>query len=66
MEQHLVWFIVQVIIVWCALTCRRNDQNVWGIYLENKKLNVGDFWLAVAVIYAAYQSSINLIFFIKL
>lgn len=32
------------------LTSHISDGNVWGIYLENGHLLIGDFWSAVTVI----------------
>ena len=42
--------IVMVFSIIIFLTDHIEDGNIWGIYLENGRLFIGDFWSAIAVI----------------
>lgn len=42
--------VVMMSVVVIFLTSHIEDGNVWGIYMENGHLLIGDFWSAVAVV----------------
>lgn len=48
--KELISIVVMLFAATILLTSHVSDGNVWGIYLENGHLLIGDFWSAVAVI----------------
>ena len=55
-------FILIVVMLSATITLLTNhiaDGNIWGIYIENGHLFIGDFWSAVAVIVLLFGAFIQ-------
>lgn len=51
MGLDILSFFWSLVILWFVLTGRIDNGNVWGIYIKDKKIDIGDFWLSLGVVY---------------
>ena len=53
-KSHIEALVFGMIFI-LMITNHTNDNNIWGIYIENGHLLIGDFWASILTLTSGYN-----------